>query len=140
MVTGGAGGTRALISDSIDAPMLLARGIRSTKSRLVALRGLFRHLYLRHKAITFYGVSFTTKICPWASSLEKISKSYSQNLFLNSIFPKKSRKFSRTFRIHAMSGTVRQEKVEPGTSGPQKVAQAYLRYYLSAETRPEGPG
>ena len=60
--------------------------------------------------------------------------------FQNWIFPKKNRKFSRTFGIQAMSGTVRQEKVEPGTSGPQKVAQAYLRYYLSTETRPEAPG
>ena len=110
-----------IFSDIIDAPVLLVCVIRSTKPRLVILRGLFRHLYLRHKSITFNGVAFTTKICPWASSLEKISKSYSQVLFLNSIFPKKRRTFSLTFGIQVMSGTVRQEKVEPGPSGPQKL-------------------
>ncbi len=120
-VQGGAGGTRILICDSINAPMLLARGIRSAKPRLVILRGLFRHLYLRHKSITFNEVSFMIKICPWASSLEKISKSYCQNVILNLIFPKKCRKFSLTFGIQVMSGTVRQEKVEPGPSGPQKL-------------------
>ena len=36
-------------------------------------------------------------------------------------FSEKSRKFSLTFGIQVMSGTVRQEKVEPGPSGPQKL-------------------
>ena len=36
-------------------------------------------------------------------------------------FSEKNRKFSLTFGIQVMSGTVRQEKVEPGTSGPQKL-------------------
>ena len=67
-------------------------------------------------------------------------KKLQSGFFLIGFSRKKNRKFSRTFGIQAMSGTVRQEKVEPGTSGPQKVAQAYLRYYLSAETRPEAPG
>ena len=113
-----ADGSESVLASALRA---FARGIRSTKPRLVILRGLFRHLYLRQKAITFYGVCFTSKICPWASSLEKISKSYCQNVFLNSILPKKSRKFCRTFGIQIMSGTVRQEKVEPETSGPQKL-------------------
>ena len=43
-------------------------------------------------------------------------------------FSEKNRKFCRTFRVQVMSGTVCQEKVESGTSGPQIVVQACHGY------------